>query len=649
MPHADAPINCELAEASWFLQTRAVNIAPRRNALARMEIIALLFVLAVVVGLTCVFLSFERDTFRTSGSAMDIRLVGVCPDASDDLYDVEGKKIGERFFDGSNISPWASNNLRRDFIFEPPAGSGIQPVSYKIQLEHQEWFVGSGSIWNTELTNHRTFSISTTFADKFWRNSMFFGSQRPVEFVNVTLGFYRPDRGKPVLQFQGPFASGVTNKAQRRSELTFTGDTTSSGTTNARFHLSTAMTDLNQSSLLFHDKKGDVHWPNVNSSSSNGRELVWDGTVPNTTISDIVSVEVYQPEEKTFYHVRVRYHDRRDRIFPEANEKLEAILGTNKFQRAQYGGASLNATQALAVIDVVRGSYMVQEAANAILKARIDFNSLSAVDRDRIHGAAWKWATAEDSSVRFYGINFGLRGHWNEFVPLAFELLPGVESYRLNELITVLAPMAPAFSSTQLVAVLAERSIHGRDEYPDTFIRNAAMCFLTNNPVAASNVVIALCADERPWIWWPALETVGSRVPITNLPPVVQMHWMAIQPRSTNLFSSELVTRAREQMTNWLTPEFCRRCSTGYSSLYRHTIAMNDRETAIRITMRCLRELPSGENFMTTEMLRKLNAVTGKDFGGLGRQATPNVPATTANELQRALAEAITWDNQRAK
>lgn len=380
-----------------------------------MEVIALVFVLAVLAGVTAIVLSFERETFHTSGNPIDIRLIAVRPDAGDDVYDVTGKRIGERFFDGDNLTTWGSNVLRRDFIFELPPGARLQPVSYKIQAEHNNYFVTSGNFWNTDLTNRRTFSVSTTFADTFWRNSMFFGSPQPVEYVDVVLGFYLPNRGQPAVGFKAPFANGVTNKAEWGSELSFNGETVASGITNARFHFSTTLLTLNYISLVFLDRSGTAHVANITSNRSDGRSLTWDGNVPALARSEIAAVEIYLPQEKTFHHVRVRDHEHFPRSYPEANDKLAAIVGTNVFRpmpAARPQSAPMpspfsftNATQALAAIHVVRGSYLVQNAWNAIssAKPRVDFSKLPAPEQKRIRKTAQAWSSADDPSVRRCG------------------------------------------------------------------------------------------------------------------------------------------------------------------------------------------------------------------------------------------------------
>lgn len=371
-----------------------------------MEIIALVFVLAVLATVVFVALSFEKEIFHVTGSAVDIRLIGVRPDASDDIYDVEGKKIGTRFYDGDNLNAWGSNNLRRDFIFELPFGAGIQPVNYQVQLENQKWFVISGNFPHTELTNRHIYSISTTFSETSWHSSMFFGSARPVEFVDVTLSFYSPHRGQPAVQFKGPFANGVTNQAQWQSELTFTGVDTANGTTNARFHFSTSLASLSPSSLIFRDRNGGEHIASLKATSSNGRSLTWDGNVPKLPLNKIASVEIHVPQEKTFHHIRVRYHDHKKRAYPEANDKLATVLGTNVFPSTQIATFSFtNATQALAVIDLVRGAPSVENAWNSIRDARppVDFSKLPVPEQDRIEVAARTWASADDPNVRRCG------------------------------------------------------------------------------------------------------------------------------------------------------------------------------------------------------------------------------------------------------
>jgi hypothetical protein len=142
--------------------------------------------------------------------------------------------------------------------------------------------------------------------------------------------------------------------------------------------------------------------------------MTWVALVQGVTLSNIASVEIHLPEEKTFHHVRVRYPDRPVRAYPEVNDKLAAAVGFKIFTNApgaplqgpMPGGYTFtNSAQALAAIDVLRGSQLVQSAWRSISSAKpaIEFGKLPVKQLERIRIAAEMWKEADDPEVRRCG------------------------------------------------------------------------------------------------------------------------------------------------------------------------------------------------------------------------------------------------------
>jgi hypothetical protein len=294
-----------------------VNLRSSTRACAarvRLELIAISFV-TVLIGVACLIVwSFEDEKFHTSGSALDIRLVAVRPDASDDLYDVAGRQTGTRPFDGAITNAWGSNMFRRDFIFELPEGVAIQPV-YAYVAAHR-YPVYSGPLPTNFLTSGRSYTLETSFADAYWHSSFFFGGQRPVEFVDVTLTFYPLERGAPGLRLYGPFAEGVTNKAQSASQswwntqVVLTGAEVKNGLTNALFLHMNTYGYQGPGSLSFLDHQGKRHLPFITNSMYVGGQWQSRGYVPGLNSNQIAAAEIHAPQNKVFHHVLVRYPER---------------------------------------------------------------------------------------------------------------------------------------------------------------------------------------------------------------------------------------------------------------------------------------------------------------------------------------------------
>lgn len=83
--------------------------------------------LAVLVILLLIALAFLARNPPRTVPGFDLlnpalRFVGVRPDAGDLVYDAGGKTSFEEPYEGTDLGPWSTNMLRRDFIFELEAG-----------------------------------------------------------------------------------------------------------------------------------------------------------------------------------------------------------------------------------------------------------------------------------------------------------------------------------------------------------------------------------------------------------------------------------------------------------------------------------------------------------------------------------------------
>jgi hypothetical protein len=297
-----------------------------RRARARMEVIAIGFAIGVIVLVALIALTFPKETFHITGSPVPLSIAAVRPDEREQLYDVEGKKVDDVAFDRRYTRTWPTNMLRRDFIFNLPVGVRIQPVGYQVQFGGQ-WQSAAENFLEPVFTTGRTYTLVTTFTDSYYHSSMFFSSSLPVEFVDVTLSFYLPERGQPALTFKGPFVDGVTNTARSttqqwwKCDLVLEGRDIRAGVTNTPFRSLMTMGFLNNGALTFLDRNGRRHFAQITNTSPNAGSWIWRGYVPGVLLKDIASAEVHLPEEKTFHHVRVRYPGQPQQSAPASGSK----------------------------------------------------------------------------------------------------------------------------------------------------------------------------------------------------------------------------------------------------------------------------------------------------------------------------------------
>ena len=148
-----------------------------------------------------------------------------------------------------------------------------------------------------------------------------------MEFVNVVLSFFLPDRGQPAMRFQGPFIEGVTNKTQCatqqwwKCELVITGAESRRGRTNAEFMLANNQGFQSPGSLSFLDRQGKRYLPVVTNSTQSGALWLSRGFVPGLNTNQIAAAEIHLPQTKTFHHVKARYPERPVLITPAPRGK----------------------------------------------------------------------------------------------------------------------------------------------------------------------------------------------------------------------------------------------------------------------------------------------------------------------------------------
>jgi len=87
---------------------------------------------ALTVGLVlCLCARLDNSHFSvTSTGPLDIRLWGIRPDASDAIYDPDGRKIAETLGNARrDKAVWGDNNQRHDFILRAGISGGFRRLS----------------------------------------------------------------------------------------------------------------------------------------------------------------------------------------------------------------------------------------------------------------------------------------------------------------------------------------------------------------------------------------------------------------------------------------------------------------------------------------------------------------------------------------
>jgi len=173
---------------------------------------------ALTVGLVlCLCARLDNSHFSvTSTGPLDIRLWGIRPDASDAIYDPDGRKIAETLGNARrDKAVWGDNNQRHDFIFDIPDTNEpitFLPFRYLVDGEERQ---GGNFVESSLYFAHKGRNLGwfQTIIPRTIRKSLVFGLWKKdvaIDRIDLSLQYYyccRPPRN-PICTFKGPFEAG---------------------------------------------------------------------------------------------------------------------------------------------------------------------------------------------------------------------------------------------------------------------------------------------------------------------------------------------------------------------------------------------------------------------------------------------------------
>ena len=457
----------------------------------------------------------RQESISTPPRADDaeIKLVGVCPDVGDDLFDAQGNRLDQEKspavpLNASRPEYWGPDSFACTLIFDIPQNLDLVWARFPaIRVSGTNRTLGATLYEeSTEACgqNRRflTFVVKRTYEENGWLGK----SLLPIESINVTLKYYLPGREKAVCTFQGPFELEKNLDCQENLACRLTPrSATASERRGVKFHLSghdlPVVGDLSKL-ILVYDIEGKKHLARFQGGSAgdNGRRsaLEADYLVDTLSWSRIAAITLGEiPREKTFSGIRVRYPGRLPRDYAPYLDKMAAALGLTALsgeQLAQY--QFKNPEEALKVIDTVRGIH-IRQAWNAIQND--DFANLPEDAREKRRRTAQRWA---ENGLEC-GIAMGLKGNCPEFVAPAFDSLASNSGNRFD--IARAMQRYTNFTPQDLehLAVLLEqrRDPRGLCELLDCLRRN-------RQRPGGQEALLRLARSNRTWLWWPVLKNL---------------------------------------------------------------------------------------------------------------------------------------------
>ncbi len=645
---------------------------------AKLGLLGLLAVSIIAVVLLPMAEMLEPRATVVNDGPLDIRFLGVCPDQSGDTLSGDGEKIESIAYQRTGQPTWRPHTLRRDFLFEAPEVNEPVLFSYQQLITMAGGRISSiGPIRPVTIQGRRVVALDAHLP-QFIRKPLlvFFPRKIMVRRVDVALKyFYGPPR-ETLVSFQGPFTQGqvLTDARKPGTTLTVLPERADGpwGDRRAYFRLNLPFQMDVGTPVVIYDAEGKRHVAFA-SSTSMGRgttTVEFYDHQEYTSLARIARVAVERPYAFTVRNVRVSYPDRPPRdhaAYLDVMAQRLNLTGQSPERVAQYQFAS--SKEAIQVIDVVEGQH-IQTVLQALQyrSPRFKVSDLDPATQETIHRAAARWI---ESGYTSEGICLGLLGQWPEFTDMALKHLAGPrpageDSYQeymwVNQNRSIVSTLQR--SQVKLSASQVEQFKQVILNTGDGSTLDMLLIYLGGMDAPESiGALWDLAQDDRPWIWWRAVEMWQSRTAQTrrgygDLPGKMKLRLFLVSgiPVDENLTAG-----APALLPQMFTPELARMSPDAWRKVNQKIAEGSDRKTATEAYLSYLRGMQSviterpwpyedGSRYILTStvatLIRTLNVWYGTDLGKLGtdeRMDSSGTGPRTLSEFQDLIAQALQW------
>jgi hypothetical protein len=598
-----------------------------------------------------------------SRGPLDTRLWGIRPDAGNTIYDPNGKKIQDTLGVARWDQPsWGDKSHRFDFIFELPDTNEPPLFSRfpRVLVSGEDIPLGgfAGSLF-FEHRGRRLLWLKTAFPLTF-RKSILGGLMTrdfSVDAVDITLQYYQGLPGKAVCVFKGPFKLGqkLTDETGLY-ELVFDPNQNAGRT---RFELNTKQHLDLDIPVLLHGAAGKRCFAESDGSSSSspgGSHIEYSIVEPDPEHIAMITLGE-KPFETTVTNVRLRLYHQRPRTHAGYLDEMAERLNVNLTPKELADRRFKSGDEAVEVVDIVRGTHILW-ASEAILhggedKKRLDPATLDPQRAQRLKQTVLEWTRAMDPEIRACGVRVGLYCKWAEFVEPAFELLEypaAYDSHLTRDVRSTVAQVLLTYReqlSEQAIEHIT-RILLGRSDRDS--LLSLRGCLMSPESQARINGYWRLAEDDRPWLWWDAVERLAQWGQFDgkqdSLPDKLKLRLVLLRGAAGFSNPRQIAPRAYGLLPELLRPELrLLDASTFYRVLERIAEKL-DREHATEAVvnfLRCVEDYDYSGQAVVDKIVKYINLWHGLNIGELGADIDQQTSELQKYDWPAITAEAIKW------
>ncbi len=625
----------------------------------RLEVVLPILVVALIGLVVALALRDRRPQSRPSdGDALAVRLVGIWPDGSDDFYDAKGNQVGKRFFPADDW-PSSTNQMWRVALLEIDTTNDLLSTSIEAQIDTGRYRMSTSTSGSELLStgNVQRLFVSFNMQRTIRHHTLPFlrSRQRPVGKIDLTLRYLPADAADhPQVRFEGPFQVKRT-VAKGGIELTPLAEENRPGWKAAAFQIKSphrkSFWDL---PMIVEQTDGTRTAGSIRSSRSSPAGSQYEISTRGVSLKDVAAVMICEMHSKTFRDVQIHYPERPLTDQPEHIARLaEALQGglsaTGAVNLMHFRHHHFRSPdEAIKVIDIVRGdnvgrAWRALEYPQGRRSNSPEFSDLPVETQEKLRRAARTWVEHGNREQRRAGLQMGANGNWPEFIDLALGWLQD-DSFDDRYAAAHALEKVSNLDAEQLRTIGKVL----KEESPP----NAGFLIrcLARHPGTGAEIVLELTADDRPWIWWRAMEALPGIPPASELTPKLQRR-LVLARGERYVPSKEAATAAYEQLPELFLSDLWRRDSSVHGKVYDRIVRHLDRERATELIVEYLgKSDPKWNQWMTARMLRQLNQWHGRDFGQLGADPVKgHYPTEETYDWGGAVSEAVRWHQAGAK